>query len=86
VERISTVQALISDAVQQQNTTSSLIMDRVVEIMSTSGEVADIVQGFSIQASRTGHIASLLIETANQLADGAASLHELTGTLRARAV
>ncbi|HYH20636.1 MAG TPA: HAMP domain-containing methyl-accepting chemotaxis protein [Azospirillum sp.] len=85
VERISTVQALIGDAVRKQNASSSDIMNRVGEIASTSGEVATIIEGVSTQAARTGGIANTLIETANQLADEAGSLHSLLGTLRAQA-
>ncbi|WP_109119031.1 HAMP domain-containing methyl-accepting chemotaxis protein [Azospirillum sp. TSO22-1] len=85
VERISTVQALIGDAVRQQNASSSDIMVKVGEIALTSGEVATIIEGVSTQATRTGDIAGTLIETANRLADEAGSLHSLLGTLRAQA-
>ncbi len=84
VERISTVQDLIGDAVAKQNVSSSDIMIRVGEIAATSGEVAAIIEGVNTQAAKTGDIAGTLTDTANKLAEEAGSLHSLLSTLRAQ--
>ncbi|MCG5238513.1 methyl-accepting chemotaxis protein [Azospirillum doebereinerae] len=84
VERISTVQDLIGDAVAKQNLSSSDIKSRVGEIAATSGEVAAIIDGVNTQAAKTGDIAGTLTETANTLAEEAGSLHSLLSTLRAQ--
>ncbi|MFD1626987.1 methyl-accepting chemotaxis protein [Azospirillum griseum] len=84
VERISTVQDLIGDAVARQNESSTDILHRVGEIASSSGEVAAIIQGVNDQAVRTGDIAGTLTQTANTLAEEAGSLHSLLSTLRAQ--
>ncbi|SMH45084.1 methyl-accepting chemotaxis protein [Azospirillum agricola] len=84
VERISTVQDLIGEAVARQTASSSDIKARVGEIAATSGEVAAIIEEVSGQAARTGGIAGTLTETANRLAEEAGSLHSLLGTLRAQ--
>lgn len=84
VERISTVQDLIGDAVARQNESSTDILNRVGKIAATSGEVATIIEGVSAQAVRAGDIAGTLTETANTLAEEAGSLHSLLSTLRAQ--
>ncbi|PWC81635.1 chemotaxis protein [Azospirillum sp. TSH100] len=83
VERINEVQELIGEAVARQTASSTDIRSRVGVIAGNTGEVAALIDGVSAQASRTGDIAASLTETANTLAEEAASLHSLLGTLRA---
>ncbi|PWC75989.1 HAMP domain-containing methyl-accepting chemotaxis protein [Azospirillum sp. TSH64] len=83
VERISEVQELIGGAVARQTDSSTDIRRRVGVIAGNTGEVASLIDGVSAQAARTGDIAASLTETANTLAEEAASLHSLLGTLRA---
>ncbi|MFS2014394.1 methyl-accepting chemotaxis protein [Azospirillum sp. CT11-132] len=83
VERINEVQDLIGEAVARQTESSTDIRDRVGVIAGNTGEVAALIDGVGAQAARTGDIAASLTETANTLAEEAASLHSLLGTLRA---
>ncbi|WP_042445990.1 methyl-accepting chemotaxis protein [Azospirillum sp. B510] len=83
VERINEVQELIGEAVARQTDSSTDIRRRVGVIAGNTGEVAALIDGVSAQAARTGDIAASLTETANTLAEEAASLHSLLGTLRA---
>ncbi|AWB08724.1 methyl-accepting chemotaxis protein (plasmid) [Azospirillum humicireducens] len=83
VERINEVQDLIGEAVARQTDSSTDIRNRVGVIAGNTGEVASLIDGVSAQATRTGDIAASLTETANTLAEEAASLHSLLGTLRA---
>ncbi|WP_372400377.1 methyl-accepting chemotaxis protein [Azospirillum sp. HJ39] len=84
VERINEVQDLIGEAVARQTESSTDIRSRVGVIAGNTGEVAALIEGVSAQAARTGDIAGSLTLTANTLAEEAASLHSLLGTLRAQ--
>ncbi|MDR6771722.1 HAMP domain-containing methyl-accepting chemotaxis protein [Azospirillum sp. BE72] len=84
VERINEVQELIGEAVARQTDSSTDIRSRVGVIAGNTGEVAALIDGVSAQAARTGDIAGSLTVTANTLAEEAASLHSLLGTLRAQ--
>jgi methyl-accepting chemotaxis protein len=84
VERINEVQELIGEAVARQTDSSTDIRNRVGVIAGNTGEVAALIDGVSAQAARTGDIAGSLTVTANTLAEEAASLHSLLGTLRAQ--